>query len=125
MIKSVVVSLIALSIASVPVAAEARDRDGYRGGNQSEQREHKRSRINTGEAIAIGVGALILGAAIGSNSRDTRTVEPDVYDREVYDREYNYHYRRQYDTRTCYKEFQPLYDSYGRIVQYAKVTTCY
>jgi hypothetical protein len=133
MIKSVVVSLIALSVAFVPVAAEARDRDGYRGGNHSEQREHKRSRINTGEAIAIGVGALILGAAIGSNSRNTRTVEPDVYGREVptspgrevYDREYNYHYRRQYDTRTCYKEFQPLYDSYGRIVQYAKITTCY
>lgn len=125
MIKSVVVSLIALSIASVPVAAEARDRDGYRGGNHSEQREHKRSRINTGEAIAIGVGALILGAAIGSNSRNTRPVDVWDYDREVYDREYNYHYRRQYDTRTCYKEFQPLYDSYGRIVQYAKITTCY
>lgn len=125
--KSVVASLIALSVVLVPVAAEARDRDR---GNRD--RGHN-SGISNGEAIAIGVGALILGAAIGSNNRNTRQVEPDVYGREVptgpgrevYDREYNYHYRRQYDTRTCYKEFQPLYDSYGRIVQYAKVTTCY
>ena len=120
MIKSVVVSLVALSVAFVPVAAEARNRDGDRGGNRSEHREHKRSRISTGEAIAIGVGAFILGAAASGNRR---TEEREV-EREVYDREYDYHYRRQQE-RTCYKEFQPLYDSYGRIVQYAKVTTCY
>lgn len=125
MIKSVVVSLIALSIASVPVAAEARDRDGYRGGNHSEQREHKRSRINTGEAIAIGVGALILGAAIGSNSRNTRPVDAGVYDREVYDREYRYNDRYQYRTRTCNEEYQPLYNSNGQFVQYVRVMNCY
>jgi len=120
MIKSVVVSLVALSVAFVPVAAEARNRDGNGWEQRQERREHKRSRISTGEAIAIGVGAFILGAAASRKQPAEREVE-----REVYDREYDYHYRRQYDTRTCYKEFQPLYDSYGRIVQYAKVTTCY
>ena len=114
MIKSVVASLVALSVAFVPVAAEARQRDG----NRWEHRE-KRSRISTGEAIAIGVGAFILGAATSRKQNSEREI-----DREVYDREYDYHYRRPQE-RTCYKEFQPLYDSYGRIVQYVKITTCY
>jgi hypothetical protein len=122
MIKSVVVSLIALSVAFVPVAAEARHRDN-RDGNRSEQSQH-RSRISTGEAIALGVGAFILGAAVSSKRTDERVEDDRWDDRQVYDREYNYHNRRQQE-RTCYKEFQPLYDSYGRIVQYAKVTTCY
>ena len=115
MIKSVVVSLVALSVAFVPVAAEARNRDG----NGWEQRERKRSRISTGEAIAIGVGAFILGAAASRKQPEERWD-----DREVYDREYNYHYRR-YQQRTCNDDFQPLYDSYGRIVSWRKVTTCY
>ena len=115
MIKCVVVSLVALSVAFVPVAAEARNRDG----NGWEQRERKRSRISTGEAIAIGVGAFILGAAASRKQPEERSD-----DREVYDREYNYHYRR-YQQRTCNDDFQPLYDSYGRIVSWRKVTTCY
>lgn len=118
MIKTVVSSLIALAVVATPVAAEARHRDGHRNGNGWEQRQN-RSRISTGEAIAIGVGAFILGAAASRKQTDQRVVE-----REVYDREYDYHYRRQQE-RTCYNEYQPLYDSYGRIVQYAKVTTCY
>lgn len=124
MIKSVVVSLVALSVAFVPVAAEARDRDGYRCGCHLEQPEHKRSRISTGEAIALGVGAFILGAAVSSKRTDERVENDRWDDRQVYDREYNYHNRRQQE-RTCYKEFQPLYDSYGRIMQYVKITTCY
>ena len=112
MIKTVVASLVALSVAFVPVAAEARHRDGNRG-----ERHH--SRISTGEAIAIGVGAFILGAATNSNRRNDR-----VTDREVYDREYDYHYRRPPEP-TCYEKFEPLYDSYGRFVRWAKVTACY
>lgn len=118
MIKTVVSSLIALAVVATPVAAEARHRDGNRNGNGWEHRQN-RSRISTGEAIAIGVGAFILGAAASRKQTDERVVE-----REVYDREYDYHYRRQQE-RTCYKEYQPLYDAYGRVVQYAKVTTCY
>jgi hypothetical protein len=117
MFKTVVVSLVALSVAFVPVAAEARNRDG-RGWEQRSDRHQKRSRISTGEAIAIGVGAFILGAASRKQS------EERAADREVYDREYDYHYRRPQE-RTCYEKFEPLYDSYGRFVRWAKVTACY
>jgi Ni/Co efflux regulator RcnB len=102
MIKSVVVSLVALSVAFVPVAAEARHRDN-RDGNRWEHRE-KRSRISTGEAIAIGVGAFILGAAASRNRNEERAA-----DREVYDREYNYHYRRP----VCREIISSGMDRYG------------
>jgi hypothetical protein len=113
MIKSVIVSLVALSVAFVPVAAEARNRDGDRGGNRSEQREHKRSRISTGEAIAIGLGAFILGAASRKQS------DEGVVDREVYDREYNYHYRRQ----NCREIFTSGIDRYGDYYE-KRITRC-
>jgi cytochrome c oxidase assembly protein Cox11 len=119
MIKSVVVSLVALSVAFVPVAAEARNRDGYRGGNHSEQREHKRSRISTGEAIAIGFGAFILGAAASSNRRNDRATDREVYDQEVYGREYGYHYRRQ----NCREVFTSGIDRYGDYYE-KRITRC-
>jgi hypothetical protein len=115
MIKSFVVSLVALSVAFVPVAAEARNRDGERGGNRWEHRE-KRSRISTGEAIAIGVGAFILGAAASGNRRDEREVE-----REVYDREYEYHYRRP--EYRCVSAWQTRHDRWGD-PYYVRVTRC-
>ena len=95
MIKSIVSGLVALTVLATPVAAEARHREDGR-------RHH--SRISTGEAIAIGVGAFILGAATSSNRRDDR-----VYDREVYDREYEYHYRRP----VCREVISSGYDRYG------------
>lgn len=95
--NKVVSSLIALAVVATPVAAEAKHRDGNRG-----ERHH--SRISTGEAIAIGVGAFILGAATSSNRR----VE-DAKEREVYDREYEYHYRRSY----CREVISSGYDRYG------------
>lgn len=98
MIKNIVSGLIAVSVLATPVAAEARHRD--RGG---QDRGHH-SRISTGEAIAIGVGAFILGAAASSNRRNER-----VSDREVYDREYEYHYRRP----VCRDVFSSGYDANG------------
>lgn len=95
--NKVVSSLIALAVVATPVAAEAKHRDGNRGA-----RHH--SRISTGEAIAIGVGAFILGAATSSNRR----VE-DAKEREVYDREYEYHYRRP----VCREIISSGYDRYG------------
>jgi hypothetical protein len=83
MIKSIVSSIVAISVLATPVVAEAKSRGDHRA-ERSER--HRGGRVNTGEAIAIGVGALILGAAIGS--RRDQEVE-----REVYDREYDYHYR--------------------------------
>jgi len=103
MIKSVVVSLVALSVAFVPVAAEARNRDGNGWEQRRNDRQHKRSRISTGEAIAIGVGAFILGAASRKQSEE-REVE-----REVYDREYEYHYRRP----VCREIISSGMDRYG------------
>jgi Ni/Co efflux regulator RcnB len=69
MIKNIVSSLIALAVVATPVAAEARNRDGNGWEQSRGDRHHKRSRISTGEAIAIGVGAFILGAATSSNRR--------------------------------------------------------
>jgi hypothetical protein len=103
MIKSVIVSLVALSVAFVPVAAEARNRDGNGWEQRRNDRQHKRSRISTGEAIAIGVGAFILGAASRKQS------EERAADREVYDREYEYHYRRP----VCREIISSGMDRYG------------
>ncbi len=114
MIKSVVVSLVALSVAFVPVAAEARNRDGNGWEQRRDDRQHKRSRISTGEAIAIGVGAFILGAAASRK----QPVERDV-DREVYDREYEYHYRRQ----NCREIFTSGIDRYGDYYE-KRITRC-
>jgi len=111
MIKNIVSGLIAVAVLATPVAAEARHRDGERG-------RHHRG-LNTGEAIALGVGAFILGAAVNGNRREDRTRQEDrQVEREVYEREYEYHYRRQ-----CYDAIQTRYDYYGR-PYYQRVTRC-
>lgn len=114
MIKTVVSSLIALAVVTMPVAAEARHRDGNSWEQRRDNRQHKRSRISTGEAIAIGVGAFILGAATSSNRRNER-----VADREVYDREYEYHYRRP----VCREIFTSGVDRYGDYYE-KRITRC-
>jgi Ni/Co efflux regulator RcnB len=98
MLKNIVAGLVAVSVLATPVAAEAKHRD--RGGHN---RGHH-SRISTGEAIAIGMGAFILGAAVSSNRRDDRAIERDVYDRE-----YEYHYRRP----VCREVVSSGYDRWG------------
>ena len=110
MVKNIVSSLIALAVVATPVAAEARNRDG----NGWEQRERKRSRISTGEAIAIGVGAFILGAAASRRQTDER-----VTDREVFEREYDYHYRRP----VCREIFTSGVDRYGDYYE-KRITRC-
>ena len=114
MIKSVVSSLIALAVVATPVAAEARNRDGYGWEQRRDDRQQRRSRISTGEAIAIGVGAFILGAATNSNRRNDRAT-----DREVYDREYDYHYRRP----VCREIFTSGIDRYGDYYE-KRITRC-
>ena len=105
MFKSIVSSIIAVSVLTVPVAAEARGRDHQR-------TEHRQRGLNTGEAIALGVGAFILGAAIKSDRNREREVE-----REVYDREYEYHYRNSDSyyrrDRNCRTTEVTEYDYYG------------
>lgn len=110
MIKNIVSSLIAVAVVATPVAAEARHRDG----NGWEQRERKRSRISTGEAIAIGVGAFILGAATSRRQTEERAA-----DREVFEREYEYHYRRP----VCREIFTSGVDRYGDYYE-KRITRC-
>jgi len=114
MIKSVVSSLIALAVVATPVAAEAQNRGGNGWEQRRDDRQHRRSRISTGEAIAIGVGAFILGAATNSNRRNDR-----VIDREVFDREYDYHYRRP----VCREIFTSGIDRYGDYYE-KRITRC-
>lgn len=102
MIKSIVSGFVALSVLATPVAAEARHRD-HRG-----ERHH--SRISTGEAIAIGVGAFILGAAASSGNRRSEPVYDRDYDRG-YDRGYSYEY--EYRRPACREVISSGYDRYG------------
>ena len=99
MIKNIVSGFVALGILATPVAAEARGREG----GYDRGRHH--SRISTGEAIAIGVGAFILGAAASSRPRVERDLERD------YDRSYEYEYRVR--RPVCREIISSGYDSYG------------
>lgn len=73
--KKLLASIIAVSMIATP--ALARDRGGYERGYERHERHHRG--IRTGEAVAIGLGALILGAAIAKNNRNTRVVEQYEY----------------------------------------------
>ena len=114
MIKSVISGLIAVSVLATPVVAEARGREGHR-----TERHH--GGVNTGEAIAIGLGAFILGAAI-SGSREDRGV--DTYE-ERYERP-RYRGRDSYyrPDRNCYEVIVTRYDYYGRPYREAE-TRCF
>jgi Ni/Co efflux regulator RcnB len=114
MVKFVVSSLIALAVIATPVAAEAQNRGGNGWEQRRDDRQHRRSRISTGEAIAIGVGAFILGAAANSNRRNDR-----ANDREVFDREYDYHYRRP----VCREIFTSGIDRHGDYYE-KRITRC-
>jgi Ni/Co efflux regulator RcnB len=114
MVKFVVSSLIALAVVATPVAAEAQNRGGNGWEQRRDDRQHRRSRISTGEAIAIGVGAFILGAAANSNRRNDR-----ANDREVFDREYDYHYRRS----VCREIFTSGIDRHGDYYE-KRITRC-
>lgn len=107
--KSIVSGLVATSVLFAPVSAMARDRDDYSRGEY-----HEHHGIGTGGAIALGLGALILGAAAASNH--------PRYDRG-YDRGYDPNYdRRYYNDRdayydrgqNCYQTVVTRYDYYGR-----------
>jgi Ni/Co efflux regulator RcnB len=112
MFKSIISSIIAVSVLATPVVAEAKGRGEHR----TERHERNRgNHINTGEAIAIGLGALILGAAIGGSKRE-QYEEESYEDRPVYARpRYDYrgrdaYYRRD---RNCRTTEVIEYDYYG------------
>lgn len=108
MFKSVISGLIAVSVLATPVAAEARGRGDHR----VEQGHRGHRGVNTGEAIAIGLGAFILGAAISGGNRNERyeeRYEDRDYDRPVY-RGRDSYYRPD---RNCYSTTVTEYDYYG------------
>lgn len=103
MLKSVISSLVALVVVATPVAAEARN--GHHRGydRHNSYRGHHRGGVSTGEAIAIGMGALILGAAVASSNRqvDNRP------------RDYDYRYEDRRPNRYCREVISSGYDRYG------------
>ena len=66
--KKFILALAAASMVATP--ALARDRGNY--DRNYNRYEHRHRGVSTGEAVAIGLGALILGAAISKNNRRER-----------------------------------------------------
>lgn len=99
MFKKITLALVALSMTATPALA-----DGYRGGYRGYER-HEHRGVSTGGAIAIGLGALILGGAIANSNR------------QRYEQRYDPRYEPQY---VCQNEYMRDYngnyilDRYGR-----------
>lgn len=79
------ITMAAMLAVSTPAFADHRQRDyrwgndrnvhsPYRGQHQWQQRQNRRSGVSTEGAIAIGIGALILGSAIANNRRRNNDV---------------------------------------------------
>ena len=74
--KKLFTFLAAVSMLVAPTVAEAR-------GRHNDGRHHRERGVSTGEAVAIGIGALILGAAISKNNRREREVVYQDYRTQV------------------------------------------
>lgn len=97
--KKIVTALAALSMLATPIVAEAGDGNHRRDSHSSRQDRHRDRGIKTGEAIAIGLGAIILGSIVNSSNGDRNYYR---YDEDTY----NYRYRdrdRRY-RRVCFEE---------------------
>ena len=96
--KKFIASLIAVSMMATPALAQRSDRH-YNGYNNYERSYHHKKRhhrgVSTGEAVAIGLGALIIGSAIAKNNRRER--ETVIY--------------QDYRTQVCQDVIK--YDYYG------------
>lgn len=98
------IAITSMLFSSTAAMAHDNHRHGYRG-YENHQREHRRNDnsrrdrggVNTEEAIAIGVGALILGAVIANSNRERRERVQVCEDVVMYD----YYGNRYYDRR-CY-----------------------
>jgi hypothetical protein len=105
------ITMAAVLVVSTPAFADNRQRDyrwgndrnvhsPYRGQHQWQQRQNRRGGVSTEGAIAIGIGALILGSAIANNNNRRRNNEVVVVER----------YRQQ-PQQVCQDVVQ--YDYYG------------
>ena len=71
--KKFILALAALSMVATPAMAQYRggQHRGYDRYERHEGNRHNRG-VSTGEAVAVGIGALILGAAISNGNRNNR-----------------------------------------------------
>lgn len=102
--KKLFTSLAVLSLVATPVVAEAHDRRGDR----IERHDRNRGGLSTGEVIALGVGAAVLGSIISRQSdrldrRLPHTVDPLI----------NYDPYNTYRPR-CIREQVVWRDGFGR-----------
>lgn len=74
--KKFILALTAMSMIATPAMAQHRN-GHYRYDNH--QRYHRDRGVSTGEAVAIGIGALILGAVISNNQRNKEREQPRTY----------------------------------------------
>jgi len=85
--KKLITFLAAVSMLATPAFAQRNDRHngGYERYERYDRNYHKRHKkgVSTGEAVAIGLGALILGAAISKNNRKEREVGYQDYRTQV------------------------------------------
>lgn len=95
------IAVTSMLLGSTAAVAHDNYRHGYRGYEhryEHRRHDHRRDRgVNTGEAVAIGLGALILGAAIANSNRERRERVQVCEDVVKYD-----HYGNQYYERRCY-----------------------
>ena len=116
MIKTVISSLIALAVVTMPVAAEAQNR----GGNGWEQRQnrsqnwnpgnHRRDRgVSTGAAIGIGLGAFVLGSVLADRNNRNLDINPQ------FDPRFDPRFDRRFDNRRtfCREVFASGIDANG------------
>ena len=78
----------------------------YRGQHQWQQRQHRRGGVSTEGAIAIGIGALILGSAISNNRRNNGVVIENRQPRQVCQDnvQYDYYGNPYVAGRNCWYE---------------------
>jgi hypothetical protein len=111
------ITMAAMLAVSTPAFADHRQRDyrwgndrnvhsPYRGQHQWQQRQHRRGKVSTEGAIAIGIGALILGSAIATNRRDNRSVVIERQPRQVCQDnvQYDYYGNPYVAGRNCWYE---------------------
>ena len=105
--KKLIATIAAVSMLVTPALAEARGRDHYDSG-----RHHHRERgVSTGGAIAIGLGALILGGALANSNRQRQP--------RYQDPRYEPQYQPQYVCQNEYvRDYSGNYilDQYGRAI---------
>lgn len=105
--NKLLIGTLALALVATPAAAQYRY-DPYQ---PRYEHRHSRGKVTTGEAVAIGIGALVLGAALADSNRQRQynpapaygytTPEQDAYERGRLDRQREEQARREQRAYEC------------------------